>query len=286
MNIGEIVRKILRREEKEKYILLWREPGTRERHPIAEYDYPVEKDEIEGMLTEPGEYLLMKKFKGRWAGKVWDKPIVIREEEVAERVEESIKNVKKRKVDSDAIAEAIEEDLVRGFRWLTLPQMISQAFKKAQEQVNIPQLFGSERSEGVVSDSKNFKKMLLETKKEFDELAELFGYAPKRETDIQEKRIPVKGEIPAWLVYMPDAVDTALEKIERRLERWGVVEKKESEIEKAMEGEEELIKLPEKPKIDISKIEELKVEEEKIEEKKEEGGEVEEKEEKREEESK
>ena len=64
------------------------------------------------------------------------------------------------------------------------------------------------------------------------------------------QQIPISGTIPAWLAYTPQVIDTAMDSVEKRLSKWGLVE---------AEGvggspKQEIIKLPEKPRAKTEEV--------------------------------
>jgi len=57
----------------------------------------------------------------------------------------------------------------------------------------------------------------MSLKKKYDKLQELFGTV--KASMPEEAQIPIKGEIPAWAVYLPNVLDKMMEKVEQRLNR-------------------------------------------------------------------
>jgi hypothetical protein len=82
-------------------------------------------------------------------------------------------------------------------------------------------------------------EQLKEAKQELKDLQDIF---PQSTTGTKE--IPITGSVPAALVYAPQVLEQSLDAIEKRLDRWGLVEGKSAQGA----GSQEIIKLPEKPK--------------------------------------
>ncbi|GAI53709.1 unnamed protein product, partial [marine sediment metagenome] len=101
---------------------------------------------------------------------------------------------------------------------------------------------------------KTIVEQLKEAKGDLATLKELFP-----ESTTGSDQIPIKGEIPAWMVFAPQAIDTGMDAIEKRLLRWGVISP-----EDVVAGEqEEFIEMPNRPaaaKSGTKKTEEEKTE--------------------------
>lgn len=79
--------------------------------------------------------------------------------------------------------------------------------------------------------------MLDQLRNRWEKLDGLFGKSRVRG---EEAEIPIEGKIPAWMVYAPRAVERVLDNVERRLERWGMIN-----------GSEEIVEeIPEFPKME------------------------------------
>lgn len=235
--------KLLRRkkkEEKEAYYLQYQPAGQKGWVPVERFNFPITINEAQQYMLEPGVYNLQKRVGGMIAGYAWDEPYTVKGARVEEVEEEKGGKV----TDSDRISKAIEDDMVRAVRWFKLPKMIQQAIRGA---------FGDENPIGemveggaAVVTAKGIKDVLKGMKNDWKDLDDIFG----SKATTEDKKIPVEGTIPAWLVYMPDIIDQMGEKIEKRLEKVGLI------------GEEvpkkKMLEMPEKPvvtkKLDLSKI--------------------------------
>lgn len=216
------------REVKEgKYVLLFRPKGSRGWIPIDSFEEPIDEETAESMeyFEKPGLYMLQDKTGGGFGKPVWKKRV-----EGEEEGEEEMKFVG-RKTESDVVAQAIENDMLRAVRWFKLPAIIQEAAKKAFQ--GIPLSGG-----GVTpweAEGKSFEDWFMEQQKKmrerFKEMAEIYGYVPASARVGESDKIPVKGEIPAWFVYAPDFVDKMLQRFEDRLKRWGMIETKEVKTE-------------------------------------------------------
>ena len=242
MGILDRLRRKGKKEEKETYYLQYQPAGQKGWVPVERFAFPIEVKDAMQYMNDAGVYNLQKRVGGMIAGYAWDKPYVVKgEAEEGVTVERDTS-----RVHSDAVAKAIEDDMVRAVRWFKLPQMIQSSIKQA---------FGGEvpfGEGGSSGGSKSLKEQLTEMRKEYDDLGSIFGSV----TDTQTKKIPVKGEIPAWLVYMPDITDQMMENVEKRLGKWGLI------------GEEvpkrKMLEMPEKPvKTKMLDLESLKGKEEK-----------------------
>ena len=112
---------------------------------------------------------------------------------------------------------------------------------EAQAEFNIiAPLFGIQIGEGG---PKSFVEQYREAKAEFQELSGLFG-----STTGGLEAIKYEGTVPIWLhpQLIPELVDTTMDKLEKRLTRWGLVEDDESVARR--EDDEALPTFPEKPK--------------------------------------
>jgi hypothetical protein len=94
---------------------------------------------------------------------------------------------------------------------------------------------------------------IREARQQQKDLNEAFPLSTSKSQDI-----PIAGSIPAWMVYAPQVVDQAMDNVEKRLNRWGLIEG----AAEGGAGAQEIIKLPDKPK----KVEEKNVEKEEKEE--------------------
>ena len=63
-------------------------------------------------------------------------------------------------------------------------------------------------------------RKLEELRAKYERLEKLFGYSRVRSEDVE---VPVKGEIPAWAVYMPRMLERMLDSVERRMRQWGLI---------------------------------------------------------------
>jgi len=99
---------------------------------------------------------------------------------------------------------------------------------------------------------KQLREALMNIKKEIDFWAEIFGY--KRAEAVRATEPPYfEGKMPVWLhpqYGIPGLIDITLEKVEKRLARWGIlppeaVTQETTTTLKKQETSEELIKIPE-----------------------------------------
>lgn len=91
---------------------------------------------------------------------------------------------------------------------------------------------GEGKPQGLIEQLKEAREMK-------DTLEKIFPSSTTKSQDI-----PIAGSIPAWMVFTPQVIDQAMDSVEKRLHRWGVIE--EAGLGEAKERE--IIKLPEKPK--------------------------------------
>lgn len=255
LGILDRLKKKGKKEEKEAYYLQYQPAGQKGWVPVERFNFPISINEAQQYMLEAGVYNLQKRVGGMIAGYAWEKPYVVKGVASEEAEEEKGGKV----TDSDRIAKAIEDDMVRAVRWFKLPEMIQKAIKNAFGGGENPIAEMAEGGAAVVT-AKGIKEVLKGMKGDWQELDEIFG----SKATTEDKKIPVKGDIPAWLVYMPDIIDQMGEKIEKRLERIGFIgEAKPSE---------KLLKMPEKPvatkKLDLGRIKREVVEKEEKEEKK------------------
>lgn len=247
-----VLDKIFRRKKKEPelaYYLQCQPLGQKGWVPVERFDFPASVEDCKGYMTEPGVYNLQKRVSGRIGGYVWEKPFVVKGEKgqiVASRMGGG-------GTESDKIAQAIETDMVRAVRWFKLPDLIQQAMRKAFGGENPFLGGGNGGGQGVTA--RTVKDAIKSLKEEYEDLHGMFGST----TDTVEQRMKVKGELPAWLVYLPQIADQMGDTIEKRLDKWGLIG--------SPTGGRRLLTMPDKPvrkrKLDLTKLKRKK--EEKVE---------------------
>lgn len=200
-----------KKEEGEAYYLQYQPEGQRGWMPVERFAMSVDVKDVVDYMTEPGVYNLQKRVGGKIAGYAWDKPYTVKSSEGAEAVKGERLGTA---TESDKIALAIENDMMRAVRWFKLPEMIQGAIKKAFGG-EVP--FQGEGGQASAPGQLSLREQLAGMRKEYDDLGEIFG----SKTDTQSKKIPVKGDIPAWLVYLPEITDQMADSFEKRLTRWG-----------------------------------------------------------------
>jgi len=248
------------KKQREEYVLVFQPEGKKGKIPVQVFPEFVSMEDVEEMLKEsgePGRYMLQKKIGGRWAGNAWDRDLVIS----GEGTEIPEEKLRKSRTSSDRIAELIEEDLTRGFRWLSLPNMIAQAFRKAQEDFKID-LGKSSEGEKIIrlKEGQDITDLIMEEYEKFRKKAEVFGYVKSSGTTGQTDKLPVKGEVPWQYVYVPELIDKIGDIVTKRAVLFGLVspkEIKERERELAeMEMKEKKIYEPPEEKV-IFKVPEI-----------------------------
>lgn len=240
-----LVRKLGGKPEEEAYegmyYLVFQPAGKRGYRTHHIFENPVTKDDAMAVMTEAGTYLLQKRVKGKIVGQVWDNAHVVAGEAVVE--EEPVKRGRLAP-DSDRVASAIEDDLVRAFRWFSLPTMIKQGIEKALGGEGMEGLAGALGGGGrglKIPEGKTLEEYLddLEQKRHerFLAQAERYGYAPRGTTSGEE--LPeYEGKFPIWLhpKGVPKIVDESLSMVEKRFKRWGLIgvggEEEEGELMK------------------------------------------------------
>lgn len=224
--------------KEEAYYLQYQPTGQKGWVPVERFAYPISIAEAMSYMSQPGVYNLQKRVGGMIAGYAWDEPYVVRGEvsEVA---------TAERGTESDKVASAIENDMLRAVRWFKLPNMIQDAIKKA--------FAGGDEASGIfgggggglqLPEGKTMDEYLddLEQKRyeRFKKQADRFGYAPKGSVS-GEVEPEYEGKFPIWLhpKGIPAIIDGVLGKIDERLTRWGFIgEQKPTK---------KLLDLPEKP---------------------------------------
>jgi len=103
------------------------------------------------------------------------------------------------------------------------------------------------------SKPKSLLDEIKEAKAQQKDLNEFFPLSTSKSQDI-----PIAGSIPAYMVYAPQMIDQAMDAVEKRLNRWGLIEG----AAEGGAGAPEIIKLPDKPKRAEEKREEKETEKE------------------------
>jgi len=251
------------------YRLVWMPRGKKGWKEVEAFAFPVKPDECEELMLKAGSYQLQKRVMGNIAGYEWTEPYTVEKDvEGASSDVVEVDTGKPKLTDSDKIMQLIEDDLLRGLRWVKLPELIAQAYAKVGG-VNLTGSGG--KGDGEPVKQKSIGELLAEGKAEYDKLASFF--APKGSTTTKEMEIKVEGTIPAWLAWGPEFVDRAMDKVEKRLDKWGLIGGEEKEVEKgpllklpdkpSVEEQKPALSLPEKPSEETKPSEEAKPEEEK-----------------------
>lgn len=87
--------------------------------------------------------------------------------------------------------------------------------------IKLHTLFGggtTDKPQGTLRD------MLKAEYTDFQSLAGIFGYTKGGVRTSAFDGIPVEGKFPAWAIYGPEILDKYMERIEGRLEKWGILE--------------------------------------------------------------
>ncbi len=81
-------------------------------------------------------------------------------------------------------------------------------------------------------DGKSMEDYVLEMmdtlKSRYDKMRSIFGDSKVKSEDAE---VPIDGKVPAWMVYAPKLLDSALDSVERRLEKMGLVNKEDNNVE-------------------------------------------------------
>ncbi len=183
---------------------------------VMELKAPVTIEDVYQHL-EPGIYALHKYTRGQSGfEQMWQHEVLGEERQKAVTTEKKTSPFSGLRQFAEDIKSA-QDDLNEAFTILG-PMM---GFKKEGE-----------------SKTKSVVEQLKEAKEDLKTLQELF---PPATTGAKE--IPVRGDIPAWMVYAPQAVDILLDNVEKRLYKWDLIapEKKEDTSTK------EFINIPNRP---------------------------------------
>lgn len=189
---------------------------------VQEFAEPVDMEDLyEGLI--PGFYALHKYQKGTSGfEQVWG--IIEVTGEGGEEDEDSPRRGK---------GTAIEQFLI-------VAQGMAQLKEEAAEQFAVmAPFFGFA---GVGGDKpKTFLEEMEAAKGQFDTLKKYFG-----DQTTGAEPITYEGAVPIWLhpQLIPELLDTSLEKIEKRLTKWGIVDEEEDK----RKPEDDLPAFPEKPK--------------------------------------
>lgn len=237
---------LFRRGKKEPevaYYLQFQPKGQKGWVPVERFTFPVSPEDAKEYMVEPGVYNLQKREGGRISGYAWKDPYVVKGDGEKGLVTERVPGM----TDSDRIAQAIESDMTRAVRWFKLPKLIQQAIRSAFGEEGNP-IESMAAGGGAAVTAKSLRDTIKELRDEYSDLREIFGSS----TDTQSKKIPVKGDVPAWLVYLPEIVDQVGDNVEKRLERFGLIGEKKSH--------RRLLNMPERPKkkvrVDLGKLKE------------------------------
>lgn len=83
-----------------------------------------------------------------------------------------------------------------------------------------------------IPDGKSMEDYVLEMmdalRARYDKMRNIFGDSKVRSEDAE---VPIDGKVPAWMVYAPKLLDSALDSVERRLEKLGLVSKEDSKVD-------------------------------------------------------
>jgi len=179
---------------------------------VAEFEDVVTPDEVVTMLDEgtiekviPGGIYRLDgyvhgKFKTLWKIKYFPDEM---EEEEEERREVRHEQELRRRVGGLGELDALVEQL----------RAVAEQRKKLAELAELlSEVAGTKRAT-----EEDLIDAFMSLKKKYDKLQELFGTV--KASMPEEAQIPIKGEIPAWAVYLPNVLDKMMEKVEQRLNR-------------------------------------------------------------------
>lgn len=212
--------------------VLWHQPFKgHSRSKVKEFSYLPDDEEIDRVVNEYGKsgtYMLQemwidKGLDGRKDIKQFGKVVkkMKYDYDYSDDDELEIEEVvssrrRRRKSDLDSIAEFVESI-----------ERMSEHFEKLGEVgIKLAKLSGKPVVE--LPDGRNFEDYVIDMmdnmKKKWEKLDSLFG---KSRVKGGEAEIPVDGKIPAWMVYAPQLADRIMDNVERRLEKFGLIEKNE-----------------------------------------------------------
>jgi len=224
----------------ERYVLKRQGPGGGMQKVMTLME-PVSPDDIYKHL-EPGVYCLDVYRKGQSGfERVWG-PIKVLGEEDVKKAEKG----------------GGGRPVTAGFSLLGVLQEIKRLREDAKEEYEaLKEIF-----EGKQITVDDLIDALGRLKNQYNKLDQLFG---TRTSGVEP--VKYKGELPVWMhpKALPELIDSSLERIERRLIKWGVIPR-----EGAQEVEGPLMKFPERPRpkkeegfeISVEEVEEEKNEDE------------------------
>lgn len=220
MGVLDFFRRGKKKEDKDiawKYVLKRRDPKSGGMKKAMELAEATTAEDLYPHL-EPGIYSLHRYRKGLVGFEVVWGPI-----QVEGVVSGETATLKRTASPLGALGQMLKD--IKAFR---------EEGKEAYETLGM--LFGGK---GVTTDDVIDKwAELAEKKKKLDNMF------PSASTKSEE--IPISGTIPALAVYAPTMVDRAMDAVEKRMIRWGLISKSEGGVP-GLETEN-LIKLPDKPK--------------------------------------
>jgi len=192
---------------------------------VARFDKPKDPDELSGQL-EPGRYRLDKvaadgKFEPLWT-------IGVKDEEG--------------RIPSDVVPAGVGAR--RTEVKIELPEILK-ALKRFKEEGKAAFEFMRELFEPKTISEEDLANMMEVLRRKKEAIDKIFGTPVKTSGEVT-----YDGKVPVVLHpdVIPGVIDRSLDTVERRLEKWGVIEAKQPEL-KPKVPEEELIKLPERPEV-------------------------------------
>jgi len=221
-------------EIEEVYELQLFDEASRGWKPVLTFPTPPSKDEVPWESLRDGKYRLVGRNprSGQFTRVLW-----------RHRHGAPTKRIKLTLEDLQTILQAEVQRL----------QTIQQLAKQIQELTGqtLPGLSQTQQS-NPFENYRHLREELQKLKNEIDFWADIFGY--KRAEAVRATEPPYfEGKMPVWLhpqYGIPGLVDLTLEKVEKRLARWGIIspetvtEQTTSKLKKQEPGEE-LIKIPE-----------------------------------------
>ena len=244
-------------EEVAKYVLTKRDRTTGGMAKAMDLAGPTKIEDIYKVL-DAGIYQVQKYVKGKSGFEIIDGPL-----EVTGSVATGAEGVEKTGAaltESEKLVKVITEDLDRGFKWLTLPQTITDALKAAVS--NNPSLAGvlgqstppltATPSNAVVipqgeSFDEWFTKKQIEFRKRFEETAKVFDFVP-RGSVTGEQPPEYDGKLPIWLhpQGIPKLVETVLNEVDKKFQKWNLVGSEETK-KVTIKPESSLFRMPQRP---------------------------------------
>ena len=235
--MGLLGRLFRHRAAKETYLLM-----TGRGNVVMQFEHRVEPSEIDWKSLPKGLYRLQVVRGGRFGEILWThkNDEGVEPDEAEELMARLRKLVGKKKIKPEDIMESMDRDIKRVEAWISLFERMKKVGKVGRG--------------GLLDD--DMLKRLKELKDQIGQVAEIFGYR-RPEAVVQPQpaaspiqfsfgQVPVSGSVNANLLTAYFMFKEALDELDKRMEKWGLIPKEggEEPSRQELERREELIKLP------------------------------------------